>query len=404
MKVINILQHCPAYELIDNVRPLINWDTPNDTWVGIWGYDWPDLIGNEVLKLTNEFEYEIWQPDTRADKIYCHKFDNGLVHRLFPAEIISSSLIYKKTEKLQSKLMIDRIIKESKSGDIIVNVNSFLLNPITHSVLKICEKLKIPVLDTLHGNIDTYYYRIVYTKNIFKLICQLYNIHLFKMQLKKCKFITYQNNDQLEMLKQFKIRNIEFLTMGCDFEYWKAIKTIKPKVKKTFLIASRFVPLKQIDKILEIFLKLNSKYDFKIFIAGHGESAYEQYLKDIATELGDKVEFLGYLSGESMLSIYQKSDMFITSSITEGCPVSAMKAIACNISVFSTNVGGIAEILKRNNSGILVDRYDYKKWEEELIKFIEGNNIETLNREIARKYFDWPSIAKKFLNIYKQMR
>jgi len=67
--------------------------------VGIWGHDWSDQLATEILKLTDEFEYEVWQPDLRADKIYSHTFKNGLTHRMFPAyqktnkEIISPKML-----------------------------------------------------------------------------------------------------------------------------------------------------------------------------------------------------------------------------------------------------------------------------------------------------------------------
>ena len=87
MKIISILPHPPAYDLYKNEpRPRINWDTPAGDWVGIWGYDWADQIGNEILKRTDKFKYEVWQPDLRADKIYSHTFESGLKHKLFPAE------------------------------------------------------------------------------------------------------------------------------------------------------------------------------------------------------------------------------------------------------------------------------------------------------------------------------
>lgn len=79
------MNRSPAYkEYANKSRPAINWDTPEDSWVGIWGYDWSDQLASEILKLTNEFEHEVWQPDMRADKIYSHTFKNGLTHRMFP--------------------------------------------------------------------------------------------------------------------------------------------------------------------------------------------------------------------------------------------------------------------------------------------------------------------------------
>ena len=85
-KIINILHHPPPYNLYHNdTPPKINWTTPEGNWVGIWGYDWPNQIGNEILKITDEFDYEVWQPDLKADKIYSYEFENGLVHKLYPA-------------------------------------------------------------------------------------------------------------------------------------------------------------------------------------------------------------------------------------------------------------------------------------------------------------------------------
>ena len=85
-KVIHIMNHPPTYEEHANKpRPSINWDTPINGWVGIWGYDWSDQLASEILKVTNEFEHETWQPDLRADKIYSHTFENGLTQRMFPA-------------------------------------------------------------------------------------------------------------------------------------------------------------------------------------------------------------------------------------------------------------------------------------------------------------------------------
>ena len=56
-KIINIMSDPPPYDLYaGEPRPEINWNTTNGSWVGIWGYDWGDQIGNAVLRETNEFE------------------------------------------------------------------------------------------------------------------------------------------------------------------------------------------------------------------------------------------------------------------------------------------------------------------------------------------------------------
>jgi len=43
-------------------------------------------LGEAILKETDRYEWEVWQPDLRADKIYSKTLDTGITHRLFPAE------------------------------------------------------------------------------------------------------------------------------------------------------------------------------------------------------------------------------------------------------------------------------------------------------------------------------
>lgn len=405
-KIINILHHPPAYKAYRNsLRPEINWNTTDGAWIGIWSHDWPDVLGNEVLKLTGEFEYEVWQPDLRADKIYSHRFENGLVHKLFPAKYSTILYMYKFNKIIVSPVLVEVIKNEIKSRKIIIHINS---SPLIYINNRIITKFKHnPILLSFHGNFPDYY-KLADNKFSLKYIFRLFKKLSFKKILNNTNYITYQNEYQKNILFNLgiSISKINFVTMGCYFDFWKLNNSRKiDKKNLKFLISSRFIPLKQIDKIIEIFNEIHKKYNFKLLIAGHGEYKYERYLKSISKNLveNNKLEFLGYLKSEEMLAAYNNCDYFLSTSTSEGCSVSVIKAFACDRGVFSTNVGGTAFILKKNNSGIIVDTYDYKQWKEEIVKILEGKEVPVLDREIAKEYFHWPNIAKKFVEIYKQL-
>ena len=165
------------------------------------------------------------------------------------------------------------------------------------------------------------------------------------------------------------------------------------------------VDLKQIDKLIEIFNKLDEQYHFRLLIAGNGSPEYEKYLFRIAEKLinKNKLEFLGYVKGNDLLKLYQASDLFISSSTKEGGPVSVMNAVACEVPVLCTRVGGVDDIMAEYNAGILVNPFDYKQWEKELIAVMEGKEVKILDREIARQYFHWPNIARRFVDIYRKL-
>ena len=87
-------------------------------------------------------------------------------------------------------------------------------------------------------------------------------------------------------------------------------------------------------------------------------------------------------------------------STNEGCSVSVMKALACELPVFTTEVGHTAEVLKQEKAGVVVSVYNYSAWEEKLTEILKGKQVDKLNRDIAHNHYDWNSIAKKFNDIY----
>jgi len=411
MKVINILSHCPAYELCHSEsRPKINWNTPNGSWVGIWGDDWPDLIGGEVLKLTKEFEYEVWQPDVRADKIYSHVFENGLVHKLFPAKIKKSLVGFKLKKKIQSNILIDNIALNSR--DSILHLNA-IYRAIDQEIIN--KFPYMPKLIEFHGKSSTPYYEAIRPRKNLLTNISYYILHKNLLKNRHIFFV-YKNLEETNTLSKYKSLGYEKIYMGCDFNFWrpgnkdlaKKRLEINPSTK-VFTMASRFVKLKQIDKVIEVFNDIDTHYnfDFKLIIAGHGDKKYENYLKKNSNNLikKKKLIFTGYLKGVEMLTLYQASDLYISASLSEGGQVSVIKAIACNTPIMCTNVGGVDIVLKENNAGILVDSRDYKSWKFNILKVLRGEKtIKTLERVKAEKLFHWPNIAKKFVYIYQKLK
>jgi glycosyltransferase involved in cell wall biosynthesis len=410
-KIINILPHPPAYEYIrNNERPKINWDIPNGSWVGMWRGDWPDLIGSEILKLTKEFEYEVWRSDLRADRIYCHRFENGIIHKSFPAVLIKKMIGLKIVNTVSSQRMLESL-ENPGSKKFLMHINT----PGSWLSQEIIEMFsQVPKIVEFHSKLTTPYMEMKKLRyNIFANIFYLRQ-HLNWLKNKNMYFV-YNNAQDLSSLKKYNNIGIKRIFMGCDFNFW--IPGNSNEFKKKFNIkdgtlifsmTSRFNRLKQIDQIIKILTEIDKErnYDFKLFIAGHGEAKYENYLRNISCDLSKKhkVFFLEYLSDENLLDLYQTTDFFISASTSEGGPVSVIKAIACGIPMICTKVGGVDDVLEQHNAGILVDRYDYKQWKETFIEILNGKiKIRKMDREMAKEIFHWPNIAKKFISIYKKL-
>jgi len=169
IKVINIVNHAPAYDgHRGKPRPEINWDVPNGSWVGIWGYEWHDIIGNKVLAVADDIEYEVWQPDKRADKIYEHTFKSGLVHKLFPAmdkKFIHG--LHVRTD-IYSEILMEELEKQIDSNQPTVIHIKAGIKYINIPILKKYYK-KVPIVGQFYTNSSSIF-EIPKTKHPLKLL------------------------------------------------------------------------------------------------------------------------------------------------------------------------------------------------------------------------------------------
>lgn len=396
----------PYLHYINMPRPDLNWDTPVGSWVGIWDYEWGNLLGNSILAHSPMYEFEVWQPDPRADRIYEHRFENGLRHKLFPAEIRQQFDL----SVITSNVINNHLRQEEKKQDIIlqapVSANSgWLILPNRH----------LRIMGTLHGIIHFPIHQFFkLRKNLFRYYFLLREQKALKKIINHYDLITYQNDYNLEDLKSIYRGPLRKITMGVDFKKFIPLDQDKcrreldlPIEKKIFLTVGRITRSKQNEKVIRVFNKLQDRHDFLLIMAGNPHNLqYFAYLKKIATPLlsSGKILFPGYLRGKTLVQYYNAADLFLMTSEFEGGPVASMEAIACGTRVFSTRTGYIAELLMKYHAGYVTGRQDYWEWEKIFSQYLDGKlEIPILDRQLALENFSWPAIASKFDAAYQQM-
>lgn len=190
---------------------------------------------------------------------------------------------------------------------------------------------------------------------------------------------------------------------------------VKPTNEKSpFMLVSCsvMIPLKRLELIIEA-LSLITDREVKWVHFGDGTSreeieAYASWkLNDIPNI---SYEFKGYVERESICSYYGSEGVgaFITTSETEGLPVSIMEAMAYGIPVIATDVGGIKEMINQN--GILIsanpDAKEVKAAIETIISMPEDKykELSEKSREIWQQDYNAKSNAQKVCNILTGLR
>jgi glycosyltransferase involved in cell wall biosynthesis len=413
IKIIYILSSIPPYETFGSKpKTPVHFMSSNGNWIGIWQNEWGNVLGNQILRYSNKINFEFWRPDHKADQIYSYCFNNGLVHKVFPAQLVYKRIGLKKNQAIESIPLIKELKKIDKNydGNIILHIG-IKGNLVKH----ICKEINnIPIIGSFHGEIKLPHNDFLkFRKNLLTYLYLIKDYYSIKKMYKRFNLVTYQTQTNVRSLQRIYKGPLAKVTMGVDFNEFQnknkyaARKALNLPVNRTILITvSRFNDNKQIDKFIDVLKSFEGNYDFLYIAIGNGASEYENYLNKKANSLikQKKISFPGYVGGQKLVNYLNAADLFVMPSKHEAGPVSSMEALACETPVFSTNTGRVAEILNKYNKGKVVGSRNYKEWKYHLKNYLEGKKIEILDREVAKKYFSWASIAKQFIQLYKNIK
>lgn len=121
--------------------------------------------------------------------------------------------------------------------------------------------------------------------------------------------------------------------------------------------AGRIVAQKNIETLIQI-ARLMPQHDFYVY--GAAENSYKQIINRARNELRNLI-FCGEYSGFESIDI-NKYDVFLYTSLWDGMPNIILEAVASNIPIVSSNVGGVKEVLKFKDSAIVEDPFDVETY------------------------------------------
>jgi len=135
---------------------------------------------------------------------------------------------------------------------------------------------------------------------------------------------------------------------------------------KIILYYGRLTERKGVEYVLRAIPEINTK-SVHLIIVGGGEQL--ENLKKITNslELGNKVTFFGRASDDELGSLHDISDVFVCPSIidskgeTEALGLVIPEAMESGLPVIASSVGGIVDIIKHEDNGLLVMQKDSKE-------------------------------------------
>ncbi len=117
------------------------------------------------------------------------------------------------------------------------------------------------------------------------------------------------------------------------------------------------------------------------------------------------IVFRGYLPPLSVYKEYAEADLFCALSRSEALGNVFLEAQASGCAVVATNVGGIPEIVKEGETGILVPPNDSEAAAAAMDLLMSNSSLKKTLQENGMTHaeaYDWKTIAEQYKAVYQE--
>jgi len=215
-----------------------------------------------------------------------------------------------------------------------------------------------------------------------------------------------------QTIKEFDIkRPMEVIPnfVNCDLYTRKENPPLRakwaPNGEPILMHLSNFRPVKRLTDVIEIFALVRAKMPAKLVLIGDGpDRGAAEYLVR-KQKLVKDVLFLGKQD-----QVYEKlslADLFVMPSELESFGLAALEAMACEVPVIATNVGGVPEVVEHGVDGYLVEPEDVQSASKYAIEILSrsdrGREMGRTARINAKKKFCANDVIPQYEAYYKQV-
>jgi N-acetyl-alpha-D-glucosaminyl L-malate synthase BshA len=258
----------------------------------------------------------------------------------------------------------------------------------------------IPVVTTLHGTDIT----LVGNNNAFSPVVS-FSINKSDGVTAVSESLKQQTYEYFDIDKDIKViyNFIDFTRFKKhNKDHFK--KAIAPNGERILTHVSNFRKVKRVEDVIHVFKRVYDVIPSKLLLIGDGPERHN--LEELCRKIGlcHEVRFLGKQDAvEELLAV---SDLFVIPSGSESFGLAALEAMACQVPVISSDVGGLPEVNIHGQTGFLSKVGDVEDMAKNAITILKDDDVLQRFRDGAfaqAKRFSIENILPQYEAYYEEV-
>lgn len=261
------------------------------------------------------------------------------------------------------------------------------------------QRQHIPLVHTEHGSTH-----IASQKRYVNAILTLHDHTIGKYIIGKTTLVTTVSPSASTFVKHLGGRNIHIVPNGVDTHFFSFAPKI-PGKKRVIGYSGRLEEGKGVQDLIQAVQSLRRR-DIELHIAGGG--SYLETLKRLVNGSGS-VRFRGVLDRGNIRNFYREIDVLVVPSRQpEGLPTTILEGFATGVPTVGTATGGIMDLIKHDETGLLAAPGDPTKLAEAIQKMItlpDPTRLSMIQRArlLVERQYDWDRVAETFVSFIKKI-
>ncbi len=206
-------------------------------------------------------------------------------------------------------------------------------------------------------------------------------------------------------------RDIEVIYNFVDGEVYKREsctverQLFAPNGELLIMHISNFRPVKRINDLIATFIRVRKRVRCRLLLVGDGpERARAEQEARKAGVLNDVVFLGNQVAVSELLGL---ADVYFLPSENESFGLSALEAMACEVPVVATNIGGIPEVVIEGETGFLCDLGDTDAMAARILRLLEDEPLRLRMAAAARhravSVFPQEKIVGRYEALYRRL-